>query len=269
MNKCENKFDPIVSFIMQLSFECVGCMNSQTHDQLEALVETYVNKQVSYYAIANVFTHTIGTTKPIERLTLILNMEDVPLPNITDYPPEAQSFLLKKKTRPWTEFEDNRLLAGIQKYGLEAWGSVAQFVGNSRTKSQCAQRWSRGLDPRISKVQWTAEEDKLLLKLVGKYGQKYWTKLASEFPNRCDVQCRYRYKQICRSQQESQMKITQPPAMNTNAVIPKSKPLLPSIDNLLNIAVGSFQNPPSMLPNFVEQKKSNNLLPIPILTGTV
>jgi len=28
---------------------------------------------------------------------------------------------------------------------------VASFVGNGRTRAQCAQRWSRGLNPKICK----------------------------------------------------------------------------------------------------------------------
>ena len=91
---------------------------------------------------------------------------------------------------------------------------MAQFVGNSRTKAQCCQRWSRGLDPKISKIQWTREEDQKLLDLVAQYGQKSWTKIAAEFGNRCDVQCRYRYKQLSAhndEEEEEKKEVVAPP----------------------------------------------------------
>ncbi|OHS97979.1 hypothetical protein TRFO_09130 [Tritrichomonas foetus] len=164
--------------------------------KLESVFHTYLKGEIPYAAAAHFFMVTISTTKPLDKMNAIMNMQDAPLPNISDYPIEAQTFLLRKKSRPWTEYEDMRLLAGISRFGLDGWGSVAQFVGNSRTKAQCCQRWVRGLDPRISKVHWTAEEDNRLLELVAKYGQKSWTKISSEFGNRCDVQCRYRFKQL-------------------------------------------------------------------------
>jgi hypothetical protein len=58
------------------------------------------------------------------------------------------------------------------------------------------QRWSRGLNPSISKSPWSAEEDAKLLTLVTKLGTKSWTRIASDLGKRCDVQCRYRFKQL-------------------------------------------------------------------------
>jgi hypothetical protein len=44
-----------------------------------------------------------------------------------------------------------------------------------------------------SKTNWTQEEDKLLLKLVGERGPKNWSRLASFFPDRVGKQCRERW----------------------------------------------------------------------------
>jgi hypothetical protein len=49
---------------------------------------------------------------------------------------------------------------------------VARYVGNNRTRSQCSQRWQRGLDPRISRSRWTPEDEARLIGLVEKYGEK-------------------------------------------------------------------------------------------------
>lgn len=102
----------------------------------------------------------------------------------------------RKKTRSWTEYEDQRLLAGIHKFGTDNWVSVAAFVGNGRTRAQCSQRWTRGLDPRISKDKWSPEDEESLMRLVIQYGTKSWTRIAQEIGNRSDVQCRYHYKQM-------------------------------------------------------------------------
>jgi hypothetical protein len=105
----------------------------------------------------------------------------------------------RRKIREWTQWEDQRLLAGIYRYGLGNWRSIADFVGNDRTRAQCCQRWCRGLDPNIVKGNWTRETDEQLLALVALHGNKCWTQIAAELGNRCDVQCRYRYHQLAKS----------------------------------------------------------------------
>jgi hypothetical protein len=141
-----------------------------------------------------------GTVSCIDQLFEILTLPAAPL---TSFVTEVRcarhpSSATRRKTRPWTAQEDSRLLAGIHRFGLDKWPSVARFVGNARTRSQCSQRWVRGLDPRITKEEWTKEEENALLNLVSKYGNKSWMRIASELGNRADVQCRYRYMQIIR-----------------------------------------------------------------------
>jgi hypothetical protein len=167
------------------------------HSQVRHLLQQYLLGLIPYRQCVTAFIATIGTSQPVDRLEAILMTPDVPLPT-----PFADSWLLaamqdsRAKSHPWTAYEDQRLLAGIHRFGLDAWPVVAAFVGNGRTKAQCSQRWSRGLDPRISKDHWPSEQDERLVELVGIYGEKSWTRIASELGNRCDVQCRYRYKQL-------------------------------------------------------------------------
>ena len=82
------------------------------------------------------------------------------------------------------------------KHGIENWTSISRFVGNGRTRSQCSQRWMRGLDPKISKTQWSQQEEELLIHLISVHGNKAWTTISSQMRNRSDVQCRYKYKQL-------------------------------------------------------------------------
>ena len=149
----------------------------------------------------------IGTPHPLERIKAVLQVDDSPLPSTpnssmyTNLPFNLQTNY-RKKTHPWTEIEDQRLLNGIHKFGLDNWAAVSAYVGNARTRAQCSQRWFRGLDPRISKVLWTPEEDNKLKELVEKYGDRCWTKIAMEIGSRSDAQCRYHYRQLMKDRED-------------------------------------------------------------------
>lgn len=104
--------------------------------------------------------------------------------------------LTRHKSKRWTPEEDQKLCEAVQKHGTTYWSEVAAFVGNGRTSAQCSQRWNRVLDPRIIKTNWTKEEEEKLLKAVEKFGDKAWTRIAQEFGNRSDVQCRFKYHYI-------------------------------------------------------------------------
>jgi hypothetical protein len=131
-----------------------------------------------------------GASVAINKLHTILRTSDFPIP------PNASVALGGTKTRPWTAYEDQRLFAAVHRFGLHDWPTVARFVGNSRSKSQCSQRWTRGLDPRLDKSAWSEREDIQLLDLIARHGAGNWTVVARELGNRSDVQCRYRYTQL-------------------------------------------------------------------------
>jgi hypothetical protein len=115
----------------------------------------------------------------------------------------APPLVPRKAPMRWTAEEDQRLLTGIEAHGLNNWSLVASVVGGSRTKAQCAQRWSRGLDPKIAKSNWCCEEEQKLLDLVQVHGLKSWTKICQEMGNRSDVQCRFRYHFLCKKAEEA------------------------------------------------------------------
>jgi hypothetical protein len=169
---------------------------------------------------ARSFQLLISQTQPIERLARIIFAEETPLPPARQLPAAGA----RRRIDPWTDAEDVRLLEGVHRFGTLAWGSIAQFVGNSRSKAQCRQRWARGLDPRLSRAPWTLDEDRRLVELVRRHGRTAWTRIAREFGNRCDVQCKYRFRQIVRAQ-------------------PKPKTMLPPIQQILD---GVSQSPPQL-----------------------
>lgn len=105
----------------------------------------------------------------------------------------------KRKNKPWTQEEDEALKEAILIFGDYKWGEISDVVsqsGNNRSRSECADRWNRTLNPAIKKGVWTKEEEERLLALVGQYGNKQWRKVSMEMGNRTDVQCRNRYNQI-------------------------------------------------------------------------
>ncbi|OHT13443.1 Myb-like DNA-binding domain containing protein [Tritrichomonas foetus] len=108
--------------------------------------------------------------------------------------PKLQIALMRKKSRQWTPEEDQRLIDAINSKGTDNWSNIAKIVGEGRTQAQCSQRWHRVLDPKISKSNWSREEEECLIGLVNHFGTKAWTKIAAKMGNRSDVQCRFRYR---------------------------------------------------------------------------
>ncbi|KAG8880706.1 hypothetical protein FRB97_000582 [Tulasnella sp. 331] len=106
----------------------------------------------------------------------------------------------------WTEEEDELLTRSVQEVesslaslgnanavNNKKWKKVAALVPG-RTNSQCRERWVNYLDPSISKDDWTAEEDKMLVSL--KESGSKWVEVAAALDGRTDYQCMTRYKHI-------------------------------------------------------------------------
>jgi hypothetical protein len=104
----------------------------------------------------------------------------------------------RKKSLPWTATEDDRLVVAVNRYGARDWRKIAEYVGISRTSSQCNQRWCRALDPSITRAPWTPEEDQHLLRAVEIFGPTSWCQVNKVLRGRTDLQCRYRYVQLRR-----------------------------------------------------------------------
>ena len=170
----------------------LGLYPEMFRDHLRDHVNAYLTGRESLDNLLSISEKFTGTNEPIKRLKKIL---DACSKTVSSTPKVPQP---GKKTRPWTVAEDNRLLAGIYKHGMDNWATISKFVGNGRTRPQCSQRWYRALDPKISKETWSEEEDKKLLSLIKEYGDKKWTQIALLMGNRTDVQCRYRNKQLQR-----------------------------------------------------------------------
>ncbi|OHT11037.1 Myb-like DNA-binding domain containing protein [Tritrichomonas foetus] len=131
-------------------------------------------------------------TNSIQKICNILRVGNRP---IRKYRAKPRQISGRLQGRNWSQNEDNRLLLSIHRFGFR-WYKISSFVGNSRSPSQCSQRWFRSLNPKISRSPWTSEEEEKLIALVKKYGKKNWNVVAQKLVTRNDVQCRYHYKHM-------------------------------------------------------------------------
>ncbi|OHT08416.1 Myb-like DNA-binding domain containing protein [Tritrichomonas foetus] len=172
-------------------------------EALSSAFSDYLHDVINYDQCRDIVVQLVGRDDALIQLHEIMTLPEEPLPTHDDPESFDGQSPLRKKTRTWTATEDKRLLAGVARYGVDNWQFVAHFVGNGRNRAQCSQRWTRGLNPKISKKNWTPEDDKQLQELVNLYGDKSWTKIANILGNRSDVQCRYHYRQLTNTTEEN------------------------------------------------------------------
>lgn len=208
-------------------------MDQRSREHVRSIFQDYLLDSCDFETCVRRLLQYTNNINSLDNLRQIKEVGDDPLPNHVPVIDQTKS---RKKIQSWTKIEDNRLLAGILRYGLENWSSVSTFVGNCRTRGQCSQRWQRGLDPTIKRSNWTPEEEQKLLDLVAKYGEKAWMKIASEIGNRSDVQCRYHYLQMQKEARPTQPitipKITTMPKPTTDSPAPT---VLPTVNQVAPI----------------------------------
>ncbi|CAH1414555.1 unnamed protein product [Lactuca virosa] len=96
------------------------------------------------------------------------------------------------KKGAWSEDEDNKLRAYIQRYGHWNWRLLPQFAGLSRSGKSCRLRWMNYLRPNIKHGNFTKEEEDIILELHNKLGNK-WSEMAAYLPGRSDNEIKNRW----------------------------------------------------------------------------
>mmetsp|Transcript_15745 Transcript_15745/g.21941 ORF Transcript_15745/g.21941 Transcript_15745/m.21941 type:complete len:451 (+) Transcript_15745:228-1580(+) len=105
---------------------------------------------------------------------------------------KSRNKLGTKSSSSWTEEEDAILRDAIQQHEGKNWKKIAESL-QGRTHTQCLHRWQKVLNPQLVKGAWTKEEDDVLCKLVGQFGPKNWSVIASHLNGRIGKQCRERW----------------------------------------------------------------------------
>jgi hypothetical protein len=82
----------------------------------------------------------------------------------------------------FTAAEDTHLLAVISQGTLNDWTEVAKEMPG-RTARQCRERWNNYVNPEITTVPWTEEEELLLARKHSELGSR-WGAILHWFPGR-------------------------------------------------------------------------------------
>ena len=72
------------------------------------------------------------------------------------------------------------------------WKLIASYL-DGKTEVQCLHRWTKVLNPNVTKGPWTQEEDHRVVELVAIHGAKKWSVIANHLPGRIGKQCRERW----------------------------------------------------------------------------
>ncbi|KAL7464172.1 hypothetical protein ACHAXS_004510 [Conticribra weissflogii] len=92
----------------------------------------------------------------------------------------------------WTAEEDATLRDAVSKNSGKNWKKIATHLPG-RSDVQCLHRWQKVLKPGLVKGPWTADEDRMVVELVRKHGQKKWSFIARQLHGRLGKQCRERW----------------------------------------------------------------------------
>lgn len=80
----------------------------------------------------------------------------------------------------------------VDQNGGKNWKLIAMQV-TGKTEVQCLHRWTKVLNPKLTKGPWTEEEDRRVVELVALYGARKWSIIADEIGGRIGKQCRERW----------------------------------------------------------------------------
>lgn len=89
------------------------------------------------------------------------------------------------KKGPWTAAEDAILVDYVTKHGEGNWNAVQKHSGLARCGKSCRLRWANHLRPDLKKGAFSPEEERLIIELHAKMGNK-WARMAAELPGRTD-----------------------------------------------------------------------------------
>ena len=79
--------------------------------------------------------------------------------------------------RPWTYEEDELVTRLVTQNGAQNWTEIATHL-DGRVGKQCRERWQNHLDPNVSKLPWSVEEEVRVHAYFG-LGEAVWKRSTS------------------------------------------------------------------------------------------
>ncbi|RLN08851.1 hypothetical protein C2845_PM11G17960 [Panicum miliaceum] len=87
-----------------------------------------------------------------------------------------------KRRVAWSQEENEILIQMVNAHSSKDWSSIARAVPG-RSRKQCRDRWTHYLDPAVSQMAWSEQEEIDLIYAHKTHGNK-WCELAKLFPGR-------------------------------------------------------------------------------------
>ncbi|CAI5734036.1 unnamed protein product [Hyaloperonospora brassicae] len=125
----------------------------------------------------------------------------------------------------WTPEEDEKLRELVAE-GKKNWGQVASLIPG-RTSKQCRERWCNHLDPNINKGSYTEDEDKIIVEMQAKLGNR-WSIIAQQLKGRTEDAVKIRWKSLMRGRRAASKEEKMPTASSPVAAIVTSSSPLPA-----------------------------------------
>ena len=104
---------------------------------------------------------------------LLANITRASSPDTSGSDPDSAGRGAALVKRPWTEEEDELLIAAVRKYGACRWSMIATQLSSGRVGKQCRERWNNHLCPEVKKTEWSEEEDRSIMQGVAVLGTRW------------------------------------------------------------------------------------------------
>ncbi|KAH6774834.1 hypothetical protein C2S51_013238 [Perilla frutescens var. frutescens] len=149
------------------------------------------------------------------------------------------------KKGPWTSAEDAILVEYVTKHGEGNWNAVQKHSGLARCGKSCRLRWANHLRPDLKKGAFTPEEERRIIELHAKLGNK-WARMAAELPGRTDNEIKNYWNTRIKRRQRAGLPIYPP-----DICLQSLSENLQS-DNMNNLSSGNVHHPDLMPVNNFE-----------------
>ncbi|CAA2982589.1 transcription factor GAMYB-like isoform X1 [Olea europaea subsp. europaea] len=156
------------------------------------------------------------------------------------------------KKGPWTSTEDAILIDYVTKHGEGNWNAVQKCSGLARCGKSCRLRWANHLRPDLKKGAFTLEEERRIIELHVKMGNK-WARMAAELPGRTDNEIKNYWNTRIKRRQRAGLPIY-PPDICTQALNDNQHH-----ENMDNFSSGDIQQSDFLSMNVFEIPQFNGM----------